>query len=145
MEKKLCMNVKGIVAIEFAIVLPVLALLICGIIEFSVLLYDKAMITNASREGARRGIVYNYDTVNDVNHPIDSEIESAVLTYCQDRLITFGGDSELATTISRTGDETGDDLTVRVTYHYDYLLIPGFIAQLAGGIDLVAQTVMRME
>jgi Flp pilus assembly protein TadG len=34
-------------------------MLLFGIIEFGIILYDKAMITNASREGARAGIVYS--------------------------------------------------------------------------------------
>ena len=49
---------KGASAVEFALVLPLLMLILFGIIEFGLLMYNKAMITNASREGARRGIVY---------------------------------------------------------------------------------------
>ena len=48
-------NQNGAALVEFAIVLPVLLMLIFEMIEFSLLLYDKAMITNASREGARAG------------------------------------------------------------------------------------------
>ena len=44
--------------VEFAIVLPLLLMLIFGMIEFSVMLYDKAMLTNATREGARFGILF---------------------------------------------------------------------------------------
>ena len=51
---------EGASAIEFALVLPLLLVLVFGIIEFSILFYDKAMLTNASREGARVGIVYRY-------------------------------------------------------------------------------------
>ena len=47
----------GAAMVEFAIVLPVLALLLMGIIEFSIIIYDKAVITNASRVGARYAIV----------------------------------------------------------------------------------------
>jgi Flp pilus assembly protein TadG len=42
-------NESGAALVEFAIVLPLLLVLIFGMIEFSVMLYDKAMITNASR------------------------------------------------------------------------------------------------
>ena len=56
---------RGGAAVEFAIVLPVLVLLIFGMIEFSTLLYDKGVITNASREGARAGIVYSPTGVSD--------------------------------------------------------------------------------
>jgi hypothetical protein len=40
---------------EFAIVSPFLFLLLFGIIEFGVLLHDRAIVINASREGARFG------------------------------------------------------------------------------------------
>ena len=50
-------NRNGTAIVEFAIVLPVLLLILMGIIEFSFVLYDKAVLTNASREGARAGIV----------------------------------------------------------------------------------------
>ena len=52
-------NQNGAALVEFAIVLPLLLMLIFGMIEFSVMLYDKAMLTNATREGARLGILYN--------------------------------------------------------------------------------------
>ena len=48
---------KGAVAVEFALILPVLVLLLFGIVEFSLLMYNKQILTNASREGARYGIV----------------------------------------------------------------------------------------
>ena len=44
---------KGVAAVEFAIVLPFLVLLICGTIEFGLMFYNKQVITNASREGVR--------------------------------------------------------------------------------------------
>lgn len=52
---------KGAAVVEFAVVLPILLLLVFGIIEFGFLLYNKAMLTNASREAARVGIVYTLD------------------------------------------------------------------------------------
>jgi hypothetical protein len=39
----------------------------------------------------------------------------------------------------------GDDLTVTVTYNYDFLVLPDFVAGLTGVQTLVAQTVMKME
>ncbi len=50
----------GASAVEFALVLPLLLVLVFGIIEFSIFLYDKAVITNASREGAQAGDVARY-------------------------------------------------------------------------------------
>lgn len=130
---------KGVAAVEFAIILPVLILLVFGIIEFSLLLYDKQVITNASREGARAGIVWADDRIS------DGEIMDVVDNYCLNYLITFGTTNPPATTIVRTGLSAGDNLTVTVTYDYDFLVLPNFIASLAGGKTLSAVTIMRME
>lgn len=135
----------GASAVEFAFVLPLLVILVFGIIEFSVLAFDKAMITNASREGARAGIVYRYDPNGGLNHPDDAEIVATVNQYVQNYLINFGESSGITTTITRTGDAAGDPLTIRVEYQYDFLVLPGFISTLVGGINLVAETVMRLE
>lgn len=138
MKKLICK--KGVAAIEFAIILPLLIVLVFGIIEFSLLLYDKQVITNASREGARSGIVYRYpDKVTDV------EITDVVNTYCSSYLITFGSPNAPVTNVTRTGFGAGDELTVAVTYDYDFLVLPGFIASLTGGKTLNATTRMRME
>ena len=132
-------NQKGVAAVEFALVLPVLVLLLLGIIEFSVALYDKAVVTNASREGARAGIVFRDTRVS------DGEISGIVTNYCQNRMITFGSTTQVATTVLREGTASGDDLTVRVQYQYQFLAVPKFVVGLAGGIQLGAQTVMRVE
>jgi Flp pilus assembly protein TadG len=130
----------GASAIEFAIVLPVLVLLIAGIMEFSVFLYDQAVITNASREGARAGIVFSDPPIS------DAEIEAVVNNYCTGHLITFGAAPGATTSVSRAGSgSAGDPLTVSVNYHYDFLVIPNFLSSLTGGIELTGQTVMRME
>jgi Flp pilus assembly protein TadG len=129
----------GASAVEFAIVLPILVLLIFGIIEFSVALYDKAMITNACREGARAGIVYRVPSVT------DGEITNVVNNYLGSSLITFGAPVAANTTVTRIGYNPGDELKVTVNYTYTFLIIPSFVASLSGGINMAAETVMRME
>src|SRR3954469_14814533 len=49
---------RGAAAIEFALLLPLMATLLFGVVEFSFALYNKAILTNAAREAARAGIVY---------------------------------------------------------------------------------------
>lgn len=131
---------RGVAAVEFAIILIPLVLLVFGTIEFSTLIYDKAMITNASREGARAGIVYSYP-----NRISDAEIVNVVNTYCSNHMISLGGDSPVGTTITRAGNSSGDPLTVRVSYVYRFLILPSFMAALSDGLSLEAVTVMRME
>ncbi len=50
---------QGSVMVEFAIILPVLLLLVFGIIDFGHALYMKAEVTAASREGARYAVKYH--------------------------------------------------------------------------------------
>jgi len=132
---------KGAVAVEFALILPVLVLMFFGIVEFSLLLFNKQVITNASREGARAGIVAGgsprvsdesgYATINNV-----------VSNYCTNNLITFGTDSGPQTTVISSGSSFGDNLTVTVTYQYGFLVLSNF------GFDpvtLTARTVMKLE
>lgn len=131
-------NQKGIAAVEFALVLPILVLLIFGIIEFSLILYDKAVITNASREGARAGIV------DQVPSMTSDQITSVVNNYCQQYLITFASGASPQTTVTGTGGSYGSNLTVQVSYPYTFLVLPKFIT-LGNSINLSATTVMRME
>lgn len=145
-------NQEGATAVEFAIILPLLVILTFGIIEFSLIVYNKVMLANAGREGARAGVAYSFnpndinDATDDTYYPDDASIEQVVLNHAQDLLVTFGSDVFDATDIDidpafalRT--TSGDSLKVTVTYHYDFLVLPNFM----GGIDLGAETVMRLE
>ena len=139
--------------IEFALIAPLLFVILFGIIEFGVLLFDKAMLTNASREGARAGIVYDFDSTAGTNHPGNSTIITTVQQYCQDYLISFGTGSAINVAISRSGsaslDSAGDQLTVNVTYPFRFLVFSNILAliggDLADDLTLEAETVMRME
>ena len=132
-------NQRGASAIEFAIVFPLLVLLLFGIIEFSVILYDKTMITNASREGARAGIVSQLVRVS------DTQIQGVVDNYCRLYLISFRSGAAPVTTVTRTGSTFGSELSVTVTYTYSFLALPQFVTGLVGPMNLTARTVMRME
>lgn len=145
-------NEKGAAAIEFAVVLPMLLLLIFGMIEFGLLIYNKAMITNASREAARAGVVYATDPSNgSLARLSQTDLEQIVESYCAQFLVTFGPSQGPQTTVQTNNGSTpqsmasGDQLTVRVTYHYDFLLLPAFISSLVGGSTLEAITTMRAE
>ena len=48
-------------AVEFALVLPILLLIVCGILDFGWLFYNQLSVENACREGARVGCVNAQD------------------------------------------------------------------------------------
>ena len=131
-------NQKGGAAIEAALLFPLTILLIFGMIEFGLFFYNKQIITNASREGARAGIVLRTPRME------SGEIASVVAAYCQERLITFGAAPGPSTSALGAGAACvfGTDLTVRVTYDYDFLVMTNFGI---GPVQLVAETVMRCE
>jgi Flp pilus assembly protein TadG len=138
MGKGRARNQKGGAAIEAALVLPLTILLIFGMIEFGLLLYNRQIITNASREGARAGIVLSTPRLT------GPEIGSVVNTYCQNQLVTFGTHVPASTSATNAGTACvfGTDLTVRVTYDYDFLVLTNFGF---GPVTLEAETVMRCE
>ena len=55
--KKIRKREKGQALVEFALVLPLLIMLVCGIIDFGWLFYNVLSLQNACREGARKAIV----------------------------------------------------------------------------------------
>ncbi len=144
---------KGVSAVEFALIAPLLFVLTFAIVEFGLLLFDKAVVTNASREGARAAVVYSTNGT-DYTPLTVSEIKDVVTNYANGYLINLG----IAGQNSLTADDitvvpdprvSGGDVTVAVTYTYDFLVFPN-LTQLIGGsfdgtIDLVGTTVMRME
>ena len=127
-------NNRGVAAVELAICLPILILLVCGSIEFGLLFYNQQVITNASREGVRAGIVAEAET---------TDIIQIVKNYCNGKLINLNGANELQTdAVTVSGPDGDDDLTVSVIYDYNFLFggILGFTEK-----TLSAQTIMRME
>jgi len=139
-------NKNGTAIVEFAIVLPILLILVFGIIEFSLVLYDKAMITNASREGARAGIVFRADPDTGDYYPLtNAEITAVVNKYLSNYLITFGGPKTATTIITRDGSSPGGELKVNVAFSYNFLVLPNFVSSLVNPINLNAVTSMRFE
>jgi len=162
-KKSIFFNQKGATAVEFAIVLSLLITLIFGIIEFSLFIFNRQVITNAAREGARYGIVARPERRSNV------EIQDEVLKYAEKHLITFGDDVLTAddVDIDPIDDNPSDggldsdhrcvvfeyeidsvpdvfypcELEVTVNYTYKFL----FLSTLVGPLNLQARSVMRME
>lgn len=135
---------RGASAVEFAIILPLLLVFLFGIIEFSIMFYDKAVITNASREGARAGIVFDEPRIS------ATIIQNVVKDYAENRLITFGTpDLQIPPPAICSG--TGDELEVIVSYKYEFLIVPGILAAFfsggafGDGATIEAKTIMRCE
>lgn len=122
---------RGAILVEFAVALPFLLVLLMGVTEFGLLFYNKQVLTNASREGARAGIAYTSDSISDI-----------VDNYCQSRLINFGSSPTVVTNVSGGGTYPAD-LNVSVSYNYTFLMAK--LLGLGSTMTLQASTEMRME
>jgi Flp pilus assembly protein TadG len=140
-------NEKGVAAVEFAILLPLLLLIIFGGVEYGLVMFNQQVLTNASREAARAGIVVGSDSI------ADPDILGIALDYCQDYLVTFESPQPSPTvTIARDVDnssEFGHPLSVTVQYDYRFLLLPNLSGLFGGSssssLALEARTTMRYE
>jgi uncharacterized protein (UPF0333 family) len=145
-------NQKGAAAVEFAIVAPLLVLLFMGAIEFGLLYYNKQVITNASREGARAGIARGDDFSD------NATIRLIVTNYANPRLIDFSGASLTNDDIkmyinqiilypsdntTRQNAAFGTDFKVEITYNYGFL-VPS-IFHLGMTQTITGRTLMKME
>ncbi|AQV94805.1 TadE family protein [Cupriavidus necator] len=130
----------GVVAVEFGLILPLFLLIFFGIVEFSIALYNKAVITNASREAARAGIALKKPKLT------DAEIINVANNYCQGKLITFGKASNCnVSPPTGWGGSFDTPLTVTVSYSYSGLALGAIFNPLTGPLNLTATTVMHNE
>jgi Flp pilus assembly protein TadG len=135
----------GAAMVEFAIVLPLLMLILFGIIEFGVVLYNKAVLTNASREGARAGIVY----VNYTSSPSQANAGAAVSNYLSKAPIISltGAAPSITPAVTGTCNAQGAQLTVNLSYTHSFLVLSNlsFFGALPATVVLTGETVMRCE
>ncbi|WP_211451609.1 TadE/TadG family type IV pilus assembly protein [Collimonas antrihumi] len=88
---------KGSQAVEFALVLPFLILIIFAVLDFGILAYDKAIITNASREAARQGIVLSTAAWD------PATIKQVACNYAKSALITVNSGTRTSTCTGGAG------------------------------------------
>ena len=122
---------RGAVLVEFVLILPFLLVLLFGCIEFGLIFYNKQVLTNASREGARAGISRTGNIIQIVND------------YCGIRLVSFAGTPVVKTSIVGENGPYAADLTVTTEYDYSFI-VPNFLG-FGAVMPLRAETVMKME
>lgn len=128
---------RGTATVEFGLLLPVLLLIVSGIIEFGLALYDKAVITNASREGARAGIVLRVPAVT------PAEITARVTNYTGTALMSLGAPSLV--TVDFPAQSNPAHLAVRVTYTFRGLALGNLLSAINAPLVLTSTTVMVRE
>lgn len=149
------MNNRGASMVEFALVAPLLFLLLFGIIEFGVIMYDQVALRNASREGARQAALYYVNPATGeatglCSKPC-SEIEPTVNGLLNNRLFSLGGDSAIPScgnglAVSCSNEEPqGAVYSVQTNYTYKCLVVHLLTAGFVPEVNLSSTAVMRSE
>jgi Flp pilus assembly protein TadG len=134
----------GAELIEFALVLPILLLLIAGIADFGLLFHSHEVTTNAAREGARLAVLPGYDANG----------YAAVRTRVASYMTTGGLTGPFTTAVSPQAVDLGggtmaNGVMVTVTYTHTFLFIGPIVGLINGtfATTLTYQTaaVMRTE
>jgi Flp pilus assembly protein TadG len=131
------LNERGVAAAEFALVLPVLLLLLFGTIEFGMMMYGREIVTNAAREGARAGIVQG-----------PPKRTSGEITAIADNYLTGTGVNPADVTFTPSGAGLSNPNTLTVTAQYSYNFLIPYIPAMAGipnPLLITTQVVMRHE
>lgn len=136
---------RGAVVVEFALLLPVLLLIVCGIIDFGRALNAQITLTQAAREGARLAAL---------GYP-DSSVENWTVNAAAGLSLTA---SNVSVTDCPANVASGSaSASVLVTYSFSFITPVGAIAGMFAGsgsgsgsgfgspITLTAQGVMPCE
>jgi Flp pilus assembly protein TadG len=105
-------NEQGQTMTEFALVLPVLALILFAVIQFGIVFNNYVTLTDATRAGARRAAVSRQDP----NH--DAAVIAAVRNSASDL-----DSSKLSVPPPSSTWQSGSDVTVTASYPYSISLL----------------------
>ena len=138
---------RGQAAVEFALILPLLVLMMVGVFDLGRAVYAWSTLNNSAREGARQGIVDQT-----VAHIQERAAQRAVALGLEsgDVVVQFRNAEDTGGCTALTNGVTSDDafvanclVRVRLSYAYD-AATPG-IASLVGSLSLVGESTMPVD
>jgi Flp pilus assembly protein TadG len=112
---------RGSAAVEFALLLPVLLLLIFGVVDFGRALNAQITLTQAAREGARLA------SFGQSTSTIESRAQSAATG------LTLSASNFTTVTTCASGAGSGADGVVTISYQFSFITPIGAIATIIGG------------
>src|SRR4030042_376524 len=128
---------KGQALVEFALLVPIFAILVFAIVDFGMGFHSWITGTNAAREGARLGAVLA--TQQEIQ---DRVYESVNLPY---------EDTKMTVTVTNAQGQPGESVVVQVDYDYDMITPLAGLVQFVSG-DTIGPTLtfsstaeMRLE
>jgi len=129
---------RGGAAVELAIVLPVVVALLCGIVDFGMVLNDYQSIRAGVRDGAREAVVGEFDSACTAGTPGQKLICSVKAHTLIDTT-----DLRVRVEVASGGGAVGDQVVVCAAE--PMTSISGVYAPVMSGSILKAQTAMRVK
>lgn len=135
---------RGAELIEFALVFPLLLLVLLAIVDFGLVFQRMEVVTNAAREGARIAVLPGYSTA-DVTARVENYIETGGIPTAAGNPQVAVSDVTIPTSL---GGPSMTGKRVAVTYTHNYLFL-GPVAGWFGGsftdVPVSAIAIMRDE
>lgn len=122
---------RGVAAVEFAFVIPILAVILTGITQLGALLFLQSNMGDIARDTARRLAV--------------SEITAAdAPSYAAARLVNWGGTFTVTATMPNPADPNDKDITVQISVPIADVSLVDIVGVFQAG-NLTAASTMRQE
>lgn len=131
MENQFQRKAKGQSLVEFALVLPILLLVIFGLFDLGYAVFIKNMISNAAREGARTGIIIT---------KTDADIRARVRAAAPGLNLP---DPQIPIDPHPNNRQFNQPITVTVTY--TYVPLTPIIGRITGSVPISSTSVMIVE
>lgn len=126
---------RGQAAVEFALVLPFLLIMLVGIIEFGRAWNEHQVITDAAREAARKGAIWD-ETVT----------EQDIRDVAESALARAGIDPGTATIdLDNWDGDAGEKLTVSIDLPYQFTFFGPLVKWSTGQSSIVLKTSFSMR
>jgi Flp pilus assembly protein TadG len=130
---------RGVAAVEFAFLAPVLCAILFAVIDFGRAMMSLDLLAHAARGGARVGVLANKST-DDITTAVNASLDGAGIDHTKANVaVTVNGNSANASTAV-----TGDQVQVTVSVAYGNLTwLPS--SWFMGNATLSEAVVMRRE
>jgi len=122
---------RGQAAVELALILPVLVLLLLGMLQVGIILQDYLQLQQAVEQGARAASLGATDTA------IVATVDASAPSLSAQALSVTVSPSE-------ADRQSGTEVSVQGTYSVS-ISIPLLTPLIGGGLQIASQSVMRME
>lgn len=144
MLKRFTKSEKGQAMVEFALITPLLILLLCGIIDFGWIYGNQLLLNNASRDTARY-MAINYNDTSKTGTSEANKDAAARATFI-DRI----GASSYMSNSDLTVDSTlvaGTENRVKITASYPLPILTPLLSTILNKSEMLinAETIMRLE